>query len=431
MRKRKAGMGKKRTVLSAAGWLLCAAMLLAGCVAGEKNTNLDEQSAAGPAGIIGMEQEEESTAETGSLLYEEGLRQRLSSEQERLLLSYMDCYYASMARLSVVDVSGLFAGDAQLQARGNQAVWEYQIGVRSAQLTDLSLAAYRYTLTCIQIEEQEGAVRVEALEDSVQNFSAHPQVNSEVYGCHHIFTMKESAGAWKLTGHTQWNSLYIYMTGSGNDVDTPPGEFDDLYPLRREELLSAAEEAISRRISQNTAAPELSAEHAYDRAAAVAYAHQWADGRNHLWPDYTRYGGNCQNYVSQCLLAGGIPMDLDGSAVWKWYGDTPDNRGAAFGRSGSWSSVNQFAQYAESNTGYGLAARIDAPYYEGEPGDILDLGFGGEWQHTVLIVGTVTDEAGNTVDYLVDSNTVGQRSFPAGAYDYFQQMLIRIYGWNE
>ena len=61
MRKRKAGMGKKRTVLSAAGWLLCAAMLLAGCVAGEKNTNLDEQSAAGPAGIIGMEQEEEST----------------------------------------------------------------------------------------------------------------------------------------------------------------------------------------------------------------------------------------------------------------------------------------------------------------------------------------------------------------------------------
>lgn len=302
-------MGKKRTVLSAAGWLLCAAMLLAGCVAGEKNTNLDEQSAAGPAGIIGMKQEEESTAETGSFLYEEGLRQRLSSEQERLLLSYMDCYYASMARLSVVDVSGLFAGDAQLQARGNQAVWEYQIGVRSAQLTDLSLAAYRYTLTCIQIEEQEGAVRVEALEDSVQNFSAHPQVNSEVYGCHHIFTMKESAGAWKLTGHTQWNSLYIYMTGSGNDVDTPPGEFDDLYPLRREELLSAAEEAISRRISQNTAAPELSAEHAYDRAAAVAYAHQWADGRNHLWPDYTRYGGNCQNYVSQCLLAGG---DSDG-----------------------------------------------------------------------------------------------------------------------
>ena len=119
MRKRKAGMGKKRTVLSAAGWLLCAAMLLlAGCVAGEKNTNLDEQSAAGPAGIIGMEQEEESTAETGSLLYEEGLQQRLSSEQERLLLSYMDCYYASMARLSVVDVSGLFAGDAQLQAGG-------------------------------------------------------------------------------------------------------------------------------------------------------------------------------------------------------------------------------------------------------------------------------------------------------------------------
>ena len=175
----------------------------------------------------------------------------------------------------------------------------------------------------------------------------------------------------------------------------------------------------------------LSAEHAYDRQAAVDYSSQWVGERNEEWPDYTRYGGNCQNYLSQCLLAGGIPMDPYGSALWKWYGDSPNNTAGAAGRSASWSSVPSFREYARENSGFGLAAQVDAPYYSGQEGDVLQLGRDGNWRHTVLISQVIQDEEGQTVDYLVNSNTADLLNFPAGAYYYTQQSLIRICGWNN
>ena len=72
----------------------------------------------------------------------------------------------------------------------------------------------------------------------------------------------------------------------------------------------------------------------------------------------------------------------------------------------------------------------DAPYYSGRPGDVIHLGNGEDWRHTVLIVDTV-EEDGETVDYLVDSNTADLRNFPVSAYAYTSQLLIRIHGWND
>lgn len=63
-------------------------------------------------------------------------------------------------------------------------------------------------------------------------------------------------------------------------------------------------------------------------------------------------------------------------------------------------------------------------------GDVLQLGPSGDWRHTVLIVDVVTDESGQTVDYLVNSNTADLINFPAGAYTYTHQSLEKIYGWN-
>ena len=69
--------------------------------------------------------------------------------------------------------------------------------------------------------------------------------------------------------------------------------------------------------AQREAWPLPSADHPYDRQAALDYARQYTAARNPAWDDYAGMGGNCQNYVSQCLYAGGIPMDTTGAAVWK------------------------------------------------------------------------------------------------------------------
>lgn len=44
----------------------------------------------------------------------------------------------------------------------------------------------------------------------------------------------------------------------------------------------------------------------YDPNKAIAYARQWAKSRNPNYHDYSGEGGDCANFVSQCLIAGGF-----------------------------------------------------------------------------------------------------------------------------
>ena len=173
------------------------------------------------------------------------------------------------------------------------------------------------------------------------------------------------------------------------------------------------------------------ADEPYDRQAALAYADRYAMERSQAWPDYSDYGGNCQNFASQCLLAGGIPMDTAGPDIWKWYGPDPSESTWAEGRSPSWSGVNQFRGYARDNAGFGLAALVDAPYYSGQPGDLIQMGTADSLYHTVVVRDLVCDNAGRTVDYLVHSNTNDMENYPASLYGYSVFSLIRIAGWNR
>ena len=45
----------------------------------------------------------------------------------------------------------------------------------------------------------------------------------------------------------------------------------------------------------------------YRRFDAVRYAAAWALSRNPVYPDFTNMGGDCANFISQCLRAGGAP----------------------------------------------------------------------------------------------------------------------------
>jgi hypothetical protein len=53
----------------------------------------------------------------------------------------------------------------------------------------------------------------------------------------------------------------------------------------------------------------------YDRRAARAYAIKYVFNYNTGWPSDRRLGGDCTNFVSQCLLAGGWTMVRRGTIV--------------------------------------------------------------------------------------------------------------------
>lgn len=61
----------------------------------------------------------------------------------------------------------------------------------------------------------------------------------------------------------------------------------------------------------------------YDVDAAVAYAEQWGgEGRNPAYYDYSDDGGDCANFVSQCLIAGGLDLSA-GPGYWAYDGYLP------------------------------------------------------------------------------------------------------------
>jgi hypothetical protein len=65
----------------------------------------------------------------------------------------------------------------------------------------------------------------------------------------------------------------------------------------------------------------------FQREAAVDYAVRWALERNPQYPDYSSSnggGGDCTNFVSQVMHAGGWPMVLRGFSL-AWWANADDS----------------------------------------------------------------------------------------------------------
>lgn len=127
---------------------------------------------------------------------------------------------------------------------------------------------------------------------------------------------------------------------------------------------------------------------AYNRSAAVTYAKKYALSGNPAWPDYSSYGGDCTNFASQVLNAGGIPQDKLGS--YRWYHTSPTDR------STSWTKSSDLYSYIIGNTagiGYnGPQGRV-IEKTQLEVGDIIFLDqTGGGYGHTMIVVDKTSND---------------------------------------
>ncbi|MCC8022793.1 MAG: amidase domain-containing protein, partial [Clostridiales bacterium] len=117
---------------------------------------------------------------------------------------------------------------------------------------------------------------------------------------------------------------------------------------------------------------------AYQRDLAVAYAHEWALKRNPRYLDFNGIGGDCTNFISQCLYAGGAPMNYQ--KLNGWYYNSASDRAPA------WTGVDYFYSFLMRNQSIGPYAAEAAPE-ELEPGDVIQLSFDAQrYAHTLLIV---------------------------------------------
>ena len=103
----------------------------------------------------------------------------------------------------------------------------------------------------------------------------------------------------------------------------------------------------------------------YDRRAAVAYAHQWAYGRNPDFYDYEEIGGDCTNFASQCLYAGTGVMNFD--PVYGWFYRDPNDKAPA------WTGVEYFFDFITRQTPSPGPFGISTTLSELEPGDFVQF----------------------------------------------------------
>ena len=160
----------------------------------------------------------------------------------------------------------------------------------------------------------------------------------------------------------------------------------------------------------------------YDRARAVEYARRWALSRNPLFTDFTGRGGNCTNFVSQCILAGAPIMNY--TQTYGWYYVSESDRAPA------WSSVEALydflvgiPEFAETNGGIGPFALLARNMRQIEAGDVIQLANStGDFYHTLIISGF---EGG---DVLVCAHSDDALDRPLSTYNYASLRVLHVMG---
>ncbi|MBQ7875912.1 MAG: amidase domain-containing protein [Clostridia bacterium] len=115
----------------------------------------------------------------------------------------------------------------------------------------------------------------------------------------------------------------------------------------------------------------------YNRAAAANYARRWALGRNSAYYDFSRLGGDCTNFASQCIYAGSMVMNF--TRVLGWYYLSLSDRSPA------WSGVEYLYNFLVGNKSVGPYG-YEVAWDEAQIGDIVQLGRqNGDFYHSPVI----------------------------------------------
>ena len=150
----------------------------------------------------------------------------------------------------------------------------------------------------------------------------------------------------------------------------------------------------------------------YDRIQAIEYAEKYALTRNPNYFNFDLLGGNCTNFVSQCLYAGSKVMNYN---KYGWYYNSLSDRAPA------WTGVNFLLDFLTKNKGVGPFGKI-VPYQIVEVGDIIFLERDGSPFHSLII----TEKHDGKL--FVSSNTSNAYNVDLNVFSYNSLKFVHILG---
>ena len=154
----------------------------------------------------------------------------------------------------------------------------------------------------------------------------------------------------------------------------------------------------------------------YNREKAVSYAREWALGRNPKFYNFDGIGGDCTNFVSQCLYAGSGVMNYTKDTGW--YYISAGNRAAA------WAGVEFLHKFLTTNKKDGpFGVELSIEYTQ--PGDIIQLSYDGhKFGHSLFVMDI------HPIILVSHHSSENRLNRPFSDYLYHQARLIHIEGVN-
>lgn len=153
-------------------------------------------------------------------------------------------------------------------------------------------------------------------------------------------------------------------------------------------------------------------EKAYNRSYAYEYAQRWAESRNPLFYNFTGIGGDCTNFISQCVYAGSCVMNFSNVNGWYYI--------SSYDRAPSWTGVEFFYDFIINNRGVGPYA-IEVNAGDLDIGDVIQLGNEeGDFYHSLLVTGFED----NT--YLISAHSYDALNRRLDTYNYSRIRYLHI-----
>lgn len=346
---------------------------------------------------------------------------------EDIITDFLNLYYKSIYYLEENDFSKFYKQDSDEGFLFNKSI-SYLINTRKLEKNDLSLINASYDLEFLSIEENDNESKIIVNENQNVQYSFMSS-SSNYYNIENVFIFDKDKNLKSYRRNQDFNTLFT----ENLKADFTKEDVNKLYNslLLQKELQLEENNTMYSYYLENKNYEYEKCDYEYNRAQAEIYLNKYITIRNSDdWDVYDDYGGNCQNFASQVLHEGGIPMDTVGDYIWKWYGSTPNNLSIKTGRSPSWTIVSDFYNYAKNNKGFGLCADTDANLYYAEPGDIMQVGNNSLYFHSIVVSGIVKSN-NELIDILVNSNTNDYKNVPISSLATTEIRLIKILGYNE
>lgn len=194
------------------------------------------------------------------------------------------------------------------------------------------------------------------------------------FQAHHELTFKaDRQGTWQLTKVQDTDNGYIAVNQVAKQptvaVKASPAPADAGPPEATRSATAWPAPANAKNMTAK----------GYDYKAMVAYATKYWNNYNKDYPDFNGAGagGDCTNFVSQSLKAGGWKhVPGDGTDFHKWFGNSEI-------QSDSFVGVNEFSWFALSSGRVTSLANV----YQADIGDVLQMDFNkdGEKDHSMIV----------------------------------------------